>query len=124
MSASPDPGGEPERVYSTLCRLGLSANYRGFYQMAYALQLAQAEPERLLLVTKSIYPDVARRCRTTRAAVERNLRTAVKVIWRADTPLFRKIMGEGNRARPSTARFLSLLTAYLAEEGAAPGVRP
>ncbi len=119
MSESPDPGGGTDRIYDILRKLGLSANYLGFYQMAYALRLAQTEPERLLLVTKHIYPDVAKRCRTSLAAVERNLRTAVKVIWKEDTPLLRKVMGEGSWEKPSTARFLALLTTYLSEKEAA-----
>lgn len=119
MFVLPDTGGGADPICGILCRLGLSFNYRGFYQMAWALRLAKAEPERLLLVTKDIYPDVARQCRTTRMAVERNLRTAVKVIWRAGTPLLWEVMGEGERIRPCTARFLALLTAYLAREDAA-----
>ena len=115
MSRSPEQKEKLAPVYGVLCHLGLSANYRGFYQMAWAVQLAQAEPGRLLLVTKYIYPDVARHCGTTQTAVERNLRTAVKVIWKADTPLLRKVVGEVPKEQPCTARFLALLTAYLSE---------
>lgn len=118
MSGPSEWGVEP-RMYEVLHRLGLSANYLGFYQMALAVQLAREEPGRLLLVTKWLYPDVAKQCKTTQTAVERNLRTAVKVIWRTGTPLLWEIMGEGDRTRPCTARFLALLTVYLAGEDAA-----
>lgn len=107
----PETGG----VCRTLYRLGLSANYQGFYQMAWAVALAQAEPERLLLVTKRLYPDVAKHYQVSRESVERNLRTAVKVIWRENTPLLREVMGENRWEKPCNARFIALLTAYLAE---------
>lgn len=114
MFILPEWGEELEQIYNVLSRLGLSANYLGFYQMAWAVQMAQTEPGRLLMVTKWLYPDVAKQCRTTSAAVERNLRTAVKVIWKADVPLLWEVMGKGTGERPCTARFLALLTAYLA----------
>ena len=112
MFGSPEYSGELARTYGVLHRLGLSANYRGFYQMAWAVQLARREPGRLLLVTKCIYPDVARHCRTSQMAVERNLRTAGKVIWEARTPLLREVVGEGSGARPCTARLLAMIAAY------------
>ena len=113
-----------ERIHDALRRLGLSANYQGYGQMLCALELAWEEPERLLLVTKEIYPDVAKRCRATWGAVERNLRTAVKVIWRADTPLLWEVMGKEGPERPCNARFLALLTAWLEEdEGEGHGAR-
>ena len=118
MSRAPEWEREFDRVYGVLQKLGLSANYLGFYQMACAVQLARTEPERLLLVTKCIYPDVGKHFQVSREAVERNLRTAVKVIWKADTPMLRKVMGEGAWERPCTARFLALLTVYLAGETA------
>ena len=38
------------RVRALLCRLGVTANYAGFAQTAYAVSLAAGQPERLLLV--------------------------------------------------------------------------
>lgn len=113
MSGSPEGRAGMEQIHQILRQLGLSANYLGFYQMAWAVRLAREEPERLLLVTKTVYPEVARQFRTNWGAVERNLRTAVRIIWEANTPLLREVMGAGDWERPCTARFLALLTAYL-----------
>lgn len=116
MSGSPESGEELAPIYQILRQLGLSANYLGFYQMAWAVRQTREEPERLLLVTKTIYPSVARQFQTSWAAVERNLRTAVRIIWEARTPLLEELMGIGNWERPCTARFLALLVAYLDEK--------
>ena len=46
-------------IYDLLYRLGARGNYTGFFQTAYAVYLAVQQPERLLLVTKWLYPAVA-----------------------------------------------------------------
>ena len=55
-----------EDAYHLLYRLGATANYTGFSYLVRALQLCAEEPERLLLVTKWLYPDVANTERTGR----------------------------------------------------------
>ena len=64
-----------EDAYHLLHRLGATANYTGFSYLVRALQLCAEEPERLLLVTKWLYPDVAKQYGTNWKAVERNIRT-------------------------------------------------
>ena len=78
-------------ICDLLYRLGITANYVGFFQTACAVSLCVEEPDRLLLVTKDIYPEVARRCGTNWKAVERNLRTAGEIIWRENRPLLEEL---------------------------------
>ena len=59
--------------------LGATENYAGFFPTVYAVQLSIRDPERLGLITKMIYPDVAGRYGTNWKAVERNIRTLVSV---------------------------------------------
>ena len=47
-------------VSRTLCGLGLLPSSVCYFYMAEALRLSLREPDRLLLVTKHVYPDVAR----------------------------------------------------------------
>ena len=82
---------ELAKEYILLNRLGLTANYTGFFQTAYAVALCAEEPERLRLVTKWVYPEVARRFKTTQAAVERNVRTAGSVIWKGNRRLLEEL---------------------------------
>ena len=56
-------------VCDMLCRLGATANYRGFSYTAYAVLLCVQQQDRLLLVTKWLYPDVAKRYGTNWKAV-------------------------------------------------------
>ena len=75
-----------EDAYHLLHRLGATANYTGFSYLVRALQLCAEEPERLLLVTKWLYPDVAKQYGTNWKAVERNIRTVGRVIWNSNRP--------------------------------------
>ena len=60
-------------ICDLLYQLGISANYKGFLHTAYAVSLCVEQQDRLLLVTKWLYPDVARKYGTNWKAVERNM---------------------------------------------------
>ena len=63
----------PENIelYNVLHRLGSTANHTGFFYIISSVSLAAETPERLLLVAKWLYPDVAKLYHTTGMAVER-----------------------------------------------------
>lgn len=105
-----------DKVCTLLYRLGLTENYTGFFYIMDAVCLAVEEPERLCFVTKLIYPDVAKKHRTTTAAVERGICLGVSRIWRADPEVLPRMFPVPLRERPTNARFLALLTAYVREE--------
>ena len=73
-------------IYDLLYRLGITANYTGFFHMGYAVKLCCERPERLLMVTKWVYPEVAKHYQTNGRAVERNIRTVGKVLWEQNRP--------------------------------------
>ena len=97
-------------IYDLLQQLGVTANYTGFCQTAYAVQLCMESSERLRLVTKQIYPDVAKQYRTSWAAVERNIRTAGNVIWKQDHSLLEQPAGRKLPYKPGLAQLLAILT--------------
>lgn len=81
------------KAYDLLRRLGGTANYKGFSYAAYAMALCAERPERLLLVTKNLYPEVAKQYRTTWRAVERDIRTLITMIWTRNSDLLGLIAG-------------------------------
>ena len=80
-------------IHQILRNLGISSSYNGFPQTAYAIQLAIDDSDRLRLITKHIYPDVASYYSTTWTAVERNIRTVVTVAWKNDPLLLEELAG-------------------------------
>ena len=94
-------------------RLGITLNYKGFYYAVYAVRLAAEKPERLLLVTKWLYPEVARHYETTVNAVERDIRTVVGIIWRENRKALEEIFRCRITAKPTVSQFLAMITSYL-----------
>lgn len=68
-------------LHELLRSMRLDRTYAGYLYLIYILELARKEPERLELVTKQIYPDVARAFGTTSSKVDGALRTAARVCW-------------------------------------------
>lgn len=99
---------DPE-IFDLLYLLGVSANYTGFFQTACAVELCRGEPERLMLVTKRIYPEVAKQCGTSCGAVERNIRTACEIAWKNNRRLLEKLAHRPFPQKPHNAQFLAIL---------------
>lgn len=100
-------------VYDLLYRLGVTANYTGFFHMAYAVSLCVEQPDRLLLVTKWLYPEVAKRYGANWKAVERNIRTVSGIIWREGRPLLEELAHRRLEQKPRNAQMLAILAASL-----------
>ena len=102
-------------VYELLYRLGVTANYTGFLHTSYAVLLCAEQPERLLLVTKWLYPEVAKRYQTTWMAVERNIRTVGSIIWQKNRPLLEQLAHGPLERKPRNRQLLAILAASLNE---------
>ena len=100
-------------VYDLLYQLGVTANYTGFFHTAYAVSLCVEQPDRLLLVTKWLYPEVAKRYGTNWKAVERNIRTVSCIIWREGWPLLEELARRPLAQKPRTTQLLAILSASL-----------
>lgn len=92
-----------------LIQLGITPNYIGFYQLLFALELVSREPDALLLVTKRLYPAVAKEFGTTWKAVERNIRFAVCVAWTRNPDFLSRLARYTVTEKPKTAQFLAIL---------------
>lgn len=116
-----------DELYIQSCELlhclGATVNYTGFYQMAYALRLCAEQQDRLLSVTKLVYPDVAKRFHTNWQAVERNLRTVGNVIWRENRPRLEELARRPLNQKPATTQLLAILAVSLSASYQ-PTVRP
>ena len=102
-------------ILELLCWLGISSNYTGFFQTACAVELCREEPERLLLITKRVYPEVAKLCGTSWSAVERNIRTACGIAWENHRPLLERLAHKPLPQKPYAAQFLAILSASLTQ---------
>lgn len=99
-------------IFIFLLRLGIPPNSCGFLQTAYAISLSIEEPDRLQLITKCLYPDVARHFHTSAACVEHNIRTAIDAAWKHNPNLLWQISYGFLSSRPTTSEFLSVAVLY------------
>ena len=106
-------------IYTLLYQLGLTANYTGFFHTSYAVYLATRQPNRLLLATKWLYPEVAKHYATTWKCVERNIRTAVHVVWNTNPELLKALARHPLPQKPKASKFLSILALHFSLESAA-----
>lgn len=102
-----------EKLTRLLYSLGLSQNYTGFYCIASAVEIAISQPQALTMVTKWLYPQIARQRGTNWKAVERNNRSAIDIIWRRNPLGLQHLSSCQLDSKPSTAQFISLLIFYL-----------
>ncbi|MCM1234920.1 MAG: sporulation initiation factor Spo0A C-terminal domain-containing protein [Ruminococcus flavefaciens] len=96
-------------IYDLLSCIGVTLNYKGYNQTACAVSLCLKEPERLQLVTKLLYPKVAKRHQTSWKAVERNIRTVDGVIWRENRFLLEELVRKPLVRKPRNAQLLAIL---------------
>ena len=101
------------QIYDLLYRLGVTARYVGFFYTAYALRLCAEQPERLLLITKWVYPDVAAQYHTNWRAVARDITTVGNVIWEQNRPLLERLAHRPLEKRPGNAQLLAILAASI-----------
>lgn len=111
-------------IYDLLSRLGVTSNYTGFFHTASALKLCLDSPEALLLVTKQVYPDVAKQYNTNWKAVERNIRTVGGVIWTRSRPLLEQLARRPLAQKPCPAQLLAILSSSLLSPPGSPRPAP
>lgn len=104
-----DASGISDLLYS----LGITAKYVGFFHTAYAVHLVIRQPERLLLITKCLYPEIAKHYHTDRRNVERAIRSVAAIAWELCPGRLSYIARHDLNRRPTNAQFISILANYV-----------
>ena len=110
---------ETAEIYNTLYRLGITAKYRGFFHISYAVQLCIQQPDRLLMVTKWLYPEVAKHFHTNGSCVERNIRTVTDLAWMNNRAYLESLAFRPLTKKPTPSQFLGILVGYISSDVAA-----
>lgn len=99
-------------MISLLCRLGITANYDGFYQTVYAVELAINDPDRLQSVTNLIYPEVAAKYNTSPDNIRKNIAKVCSLAWERNPQLISEMAMYEIKKKPGTSEFLAILAVY------------
>ena len=98
-------------VYGAIRKLGGNERTVGYYYAAYGIQLALEQPQRMVLVTKWLQPDIAKKYETTSAAVERGIRLLIHHMWKAQTPDWQALCP--NDRRPTVSELFPVVVDFI-----------
>ena len=102
------------RVTAVLHNMGVPAHIKGYGFLRQAVIMAVEEPEVISLVTKRLYPDIARMNGTTASRVERAIRHAIEVAWdRGNVDVLNEYFGytiNNMRGKPTNSEFVAMIS--------------
>lgn len=103
-----------EQIVSDVIRkLGVPAHIKGYCYMREAIIMCIEDPHAIESVTKTLYPDVAKKFSTTSSRVERAIRHAIEVAWtRGDLSYIQEIFGytvSSEKGKPTNSEFIAML---------------
>lgn len=61
--------------------LGVGATYRGYRYLSYGIELCLTDEEYLLAISKQLYPEIARKYKTTVGVLNVISSTVIRVCW-------------------------------------------
>lgn len=101
-------------IQRVLWDLNIPPAYLGAHYLAYAELLVLEDQNRLTMVTKWLYPEVASHYHTSWQAVERNIRTVIAICWAQDGgEKLANLAGCTFARKPSPTRMIQALACYL-----------
>ena len=107
------PGLE-ELVTSIIHEVGVPAHIKGYQYVREAIMITVENMEVINSVTKILYPEVAKRYRTTPSRVERAIRHAIEVAWdRGDLETLQKFFGytvSNAKGKPTNSEFIAMIS--------------
>jgi len=101
------------QVTHIIHQIGVPAHIKGYQYLRCAILMAIADGEIINAVTKSLYPSVAKRYKTTSSRVERAIRHAIEVAWdRGDIDTLNSYFGytiQNTRGKPTNSEFIAMI---------------
>ena len=106
------------REISWLVRnLGIPAHIKGCRYIKYGILMAMEDVNSINYITKSLYPDIAKKCKTTTSSVERAIRHAIDIVWiRGNKKLLGEIFGTfaiEEQERPTNSEFIAAVADWM-----------
>ena len=106
------------REISLLVRnLGIPAHIKGCRYIKCGILMAMEDANSVNYITKSLYPDIAKKYKTTIGSVERAIRHAVDIVWiRGNKQLLGEIFGTfviEQQERPTNSEFIAAVADWM-----------
>lgn len=100
-------------VTNIMHQIGIPAHVKGYQYIRDAILMVMEDISLLGLITKELYPTIAKRFHTAPSRVERGIRHAIELSWeRGQKETLKRIFGYSmniERQRPTNSEFIALL---------------
>lgn len=110
MQLVPATDHAPQDIYTLLFRLGGTLSVIGYYYAAEAVIMCIQQPDRLLMITKLVYPVIAKEHHTNWQVVERNLRNFISVAWKTNPELLSELAQRPLSKKPTPKQFIAIVS--------------
>ncbi|MCF6462037.1 sporulation transcription factor Spo0A [Clostridium sp. Cult1] len=101
------------RITNIIHEIGVPAHIKGYLYLREAISMVIQDMELLGAVTKELYPNIAKKFKTTPSRVERAIRHAIEVAWtRGKVDTIDKIFGytvNNNKGKPTNSEFIAMV---------------
>lgn len=112
-SPAPRPRNLDAEVTAVIREVGIPAHIRGYNYLRDAILMVVEDMELINAVTKSLYPAIAQKYRTTPSRVERAIRDAIEVAWsRGNFEAIDEMFGytvSRDKGKPTNAQFIAMV---------------
>ena len=101
------------KVTNIIHEVGVPAHIKGYQYLRDGIMMAIENVEVINQITKSLYPDLAKKYHTTPSRVERAIRHAIEVAWnRGKLETTEMIFGytiNANKGKPTNSEFIAMI---------------
>ena len=113
VKSAVESGDKRRRIEQLTMQLGMLPHRKSTKCINDALVCCAEDPENTQLITKILYPDVAKKNGMKPSAVERNIRQAIEFAQKAKTPTYDLIFAYFPNKKITNSEFLAVITDYL-----------
>ena len=100
-------------VTNIIHEIGVPAHIKGYQYLREAIMMVVNDIDIINQITKQLYPEIAKRFKTTPSRVERAIRHAIEVAWnRGQLDVVESIFGytiNANKGKPTNSEFIAMI---------------
>lgn len=112
-ASSKKPQNLDASITSIIHEIGVPAHIKGYMYLREAISMVYNDIELLGSITKVLYPDIAKKYKTTSSRVERAIRHAIEVAWsRGNIESISNLFGytvSMSKAKPTNSEFIAMV---------------
>lgn len=105
-----------KKIYGIIRKLGVTSKYKGYLFVADAIHLVMDFQDKPIMITKDIYPSLAKKYKTTPMNIEHNIRTVINVCWETNRKGMDEIAGYPLPCKPTNSEFIDMVAYHLSDE--------